>query len=446
MSENGMIVYADYTGVPEWLGKIMPYAFPSRSIEGFWDIESKMGRKYRFVLSACKILGLQWPGVNQLEDLPMYYGEQMPASVVVEPELAAAVAAGNLPGGDPMKFPWRTAATANLDDIRRSFTAQCSKGTKMESWWIRQVLVDPNEIVVEDDQDGKLYRLSFQTDASGNVSFSEPESVRIGLIPDDQPELMKAAASHSAEILAIGRHVLASYSTRAESSPDNTGGAMDPKEVRKQLSLPEDASDEQVHLALLTKAGLAEPAAAVTPAPELVAVVPAAVTPEPAATPVPAPAPAAVAEPAAVAASALNLPPGVIALDEGTFKTMQETVTKASSFIDKQEERDRSNVVMAAISDGRIPPASKDHWLNLLKLDPNAEATLASLQSVVPVKERGHGHSVDGGGTDVAAIEDAQVAEWTHQLFPETQQPVAAAGQFVSTSRIASDGHYTRGR
>jgi hypothetical protein len=69
LSENGMAVMADYVGVPEWLAEIMPTAYPSRSIEGYWNVESQMGKRWRFVLSACSLLGVTWPGVTVLEDL-----------------------------------------------------------------------------------------------------------------------------------------------------------------------------------------------------------------------------------------------------------------------------------------------------------------------------------------------------------------------------------------
>src|SRR4051812_21485156 len=36
LSENGMTVMADYVGVPGWLADILPTAYPSRSIEGYW--------------------------------------------------------------------------------------------------------------------------------------------------------------------------------------------------------------------------------------------------------------------------------------------------------------------------------------------------------------------------------------------------------------------------
>src|SRR5580765_2853623 len=71
LSENGMVVYADWVGCPAWLASIGAAAFPGRSIEGYWNVESQAGKKWRFVLTSCKSLGVVWPGVTVLEDLPL---------------------------------------------------------------------------------------------------------------------------------------------------------------------------------------------------------------------------------------------------------------------------------------------------------------------------------------------------------------------------------------
>jgi hypothetical protein len=50
-----------------------------------------------------------------------------------------------------------------------------------------------------------------------------------------------------------------------------------------------------------------------------------------------------------------------------------------------------SDLVAAAIREGRIPAASRTSWLTLLQTDPNAEQTLRSLRrNTIPVAEIGH--------------------------------------------------------
>jgi hypothetical protein len=450
LSENGMVVYADWVGCPQWLAEIGPAAFPGRSIEGYWNVTSQAGKTWRFVLSSCKSLGVVWPGVTVLEDLPLYYGEEMPPGVQVL-DAEAVAASGQQPGGDPMS----TQASANLDDVRRAFYNDYVNASNPDSlwWWIRAVLTDPNELIVEDDESGQLYKLPFSSDAKGAVSFGDPEAVRIDYVPDDR-ESQKAAASHVAAALAVNRKVMASWLTRAASRPDNPGGAMDPKEVRKALNLPEDATEEQVQQALLVKSGLVNaegeqqepPAPAAAPVVEVPAPAPAAVAPA-------APAPAAVAPPEQkpeeqrLAASGMQLPPGTVLVDEGQWRATQEGLGRFNTFIEEQEVSDRQTLVSAAIGDGRVPPARRDHWLQYLEKDPEGgKAALAALSpNIVPLHERGHGITPEVSAAGGVPLEEETVQTWTHTLFPETRKTAASSsGDVPQHRRIASDGRYSR--
>jgi hypothetical protein len=259
--------------------------------------------------------------------------------------------------------------------------------------------------------------------------------------------MLKTAATHVAATLAIGREVMASWPDREASVLPTTasGGAMDPKEIRQRLGLSEDASDEQVRdtlRALNAAAGEAEPPAGDPPADPPAADPPADPPVEPPAEP-----PAAPTEPEerqSVAAGAL--PPGVVAIDEATLAALRDGAETARTLAADRNTERREQLVAAAIGDGRIPPARRDHWLSYLTSDPEGGAqALASLEpGLVPVQERGHGHSVDTL-TD-SEIESETVSGWTQQLFPETRNSVAAAaGDVPVHSRIASDGKYRRG-
>lgn len=226
---------------------------------------------------------------------------------------------------------------------------------------------------------------------------------------------------------------------------------MDPKEIRKHLNLPEDASDEQVQTALLLKAGITSvtsvtPAAVVDPAAPVaptVALVPP-LAPEPAAPTAPAAEPAPVALPVAATAG-----DQVVQVDKGTWEQAQATLGSVTSFMNAQQKRDREELVAAAIGDGRIPPSSKDGWLGLLEKDPNGEATLASLApGLVPVTERGHGRAPDEIGTQ--QVEAEMVAATSATWFPEVARQhaeaaaVAATGGVAPRSRISTDANYRR--
>jgi hypothetical protein len=207
---------------------------------------------------------------------------------------------------------------------------------------------------------------------------------------------------------------------------------MDPKKIREALGLPEDASDEQVQKALVQAGLVAETS---TPEPE----------PEPAPEPEPTPEPEPETEqPEALRVAASNLPPGVVLVDEETWKRTQVGLARVDQIVAQNDESKREALVSAAIADGRIPPARKDHWLSYLKADmTGGEQVLASLTAnIIPLEERGHGRT-DEGGENQQRVEAETVTSWSEQLFPE----VAAAKAHAATgqrSRIQADAPYRR--
>jgi hypothetical protein len=233
LSENGMVVYADYVGVPKWLADIMPTAYPSRSIEGYRNVESQGGKRWRLVLSAVASLGIKWPGITQLEDLKMYYGTEVPDGVEIDAELIAA--ATKEEEGDAMTV---VNAAANLDDIRRAFYSEYVNDPNNSGarwWWVRAVMTDPNQLVVEDEESGQLYLLPFSSDDKGTVSFGEADPVRIDYVPDEQ---QKEAAQFIAAALTLGHELLASWSSREESRLETEAVVIDldgmvPDETRR---------------------------------------------------------------------------------------------------------------------------------------------------------------------------------------------------------------------
>ena len=339
-------------------------------------------------------------------------------------------------------------ASANLDDIRRAFYGEyVAANSDAGWWWIQAVLTDPNELVVEDDQTGQLFKIPFKSNTAGTVKFGEAVPVRIDYIPEDA-ESQKAAASHVAATLAIGRNVMATYSTRAESRPDTTGGQMDPKEIRQRLGLPEDASDEQVSEAAATLAAAAGLSLVTTTEDQQdpPATAPVETTP---------PAPA-VAEPTALPIAASAAPaatPGVVMVDEQTWAQVQAGLKRATDIADENDKNRRESLVTAAIGDGRVPPARKDWWLKALETDfEGYSQTLASLQTgMIPVEERGHALVPNGGEGGAPQITDDQVSGWSEDLFPEvrnrnagTRAMAAAAAADPHSDRIQMDAPYRR--
>jgi hypothetical protein len=124
----------------------------------------------------------------------------------------------------------------------------------------------------------------------------------------------------------------------------------------------------------------------------------------------PAPAPEPV-EPQAeqVAAAASQL--GLIMVDKDQYEATVAAAAAGQKAYEKQVADADESVVMAAIKDGRIPPARKAHWLGSLKSDREGfSQVLASLpKGLIPVVEAGHGigsENVPEFDADLQRVED----------------------------------------
>lgn len=91
---------------------------------------------------------------------------------------------------------------------------------------------------------------------------------------------------------------------------------------------------------------------------------------------------------------------GTVTVDSETLATLKAQAARGDQAAQRQEKEDREKLVRAAVKDGRIPPAREAHWIEQLRVDPGAAATLAQLEpGLIPVGEPA-GHSVDDAATD----------------------------------------------
>src|SRR5688572_5842890 len=163
LDETGHTILADLTGVPEWLAKIMATAYPSRSFEGNRDVHTVTGNKYQLVVTAVALLGVMWPGIETLDDIPVLLSAQGPPDVTVVEQEGGGMA---------------IAASVNVDDVRRQYYNHLdAQGSEYSWWWVRAMQLDPNELIVDDD-DGHLYRVSFEI-AGDEISFGDPKEVKV---------------------------------------------------------------------------------------------------------------------------------------------------------------------------------------------------------------------------------------------------------------------------
>lgn len=370
VSAAGHELRGDYTGIPAWLGDVMASAYPDRSIEGEYEHVCQLGHTHPFVLTAVALLGVQAPGVGTLEsliDIAALFG------------VAAAGPTGarqfRVPstGGTAMPNATQVAASATVEEVRRSFYEGPGDGWYI---WIEQLYVDPLEVIAVNDDDGTLWRHSFTVADNGEITWADPQQVR--------REYVAAATTVRAPTASwAGRTESRAGVARASEPPSGQPPATTPngvtdvtetptlnQGVRERLGLPADAPDEDV-LAALDQQLPAEPAA-------------------PEETPA-APAPQAGDD-------------GTVRVDAAQWAAMQQAAQLGVAAHTRQQTEDRVRLVDAAVADGRIPPARRDHWLAQLAADPGAATTLASLQpGLVPVAEAGHGgnpHAAQGQNDD----------------------------------------------
>jgi hypothetical protein len=109
-SEDGSTLLGDLVGMPEWLGEILPSAYPDRSIEGLYDYTAPDGSEHPFILTGLGLLGVTPPGVSSLksmQDVQKLYELDLP--------VAAATAIGEI-GGTAVRFTVQAAQTQKVTE------------------------------------------------------------------------------------------------------------------------------------------------------------------------------------------------------------------------------------------------------------------------------------------------------------------------------------------
>lgn len=418
LGDNNQTIYGDYVGVPEWLADILPTAYPSRSIEGSWDVETAGGKKYRMVINSVALLGVHMPGCTSLEDLKGLFGSKQPSGVEIRAERGGIVAA------------------VDVEDVRRAFYDQLSPDKLM--WWVRGMRLNPNQLIV-DGGDGKLYRVPFSVDNRSNdkVKFDDPVAVDIEYVdkPANQQDQIKLAASVVAGMAIAasndGREMTV-FASRQEAGRDvNTtqegGEFLDRKELATKLGLSEDATDEQINEALDRATAAVRPG---TPTPESGQAGSGTPpmedttghtgpTPESSTNDPPANTGGAVTTPPADTSHPADDDPdartpeiegGFVKLDAQQYRDLVQGARAARNIAATSAANERNDIVASAIKEGKIPPARKDHYLKLMESDPaGTKQLLAELApGLVPVLPAGHGGG--NGATEVTA--EALPEDW----------------------------------
>jgi hypothetical protein len=435
VEDEGMTLVADAVGVPTWLAKILSSAFPSRSIEGFQEATTATGRTWGLVVTDLALLGVTWPGVSTLEDLQALYSEDGPEGVDVKEDDQMTIAAGRSVEGQ-----------VDLDDIRRAFGKAVEAGQFEDiKWpWIRAVLLDPNELIIDDDASGEIFRLPYTPDEKDGATFGELKQVKINYVNASQQKdgAMRAAATAG---LTVGREVAVIYASREESRIHNDQEVtMTPEELRASLGLPTDATDDQV------KSKITELQAAVdNPSPDQVPAQPESPAHGPGSPPDPAPpreAPTQ-ADPEEREVGERNTTDdvnaametlkkhGLVGVPAQAWTQQQATVQSLAAKHEEDGKSHRQSIVVSALRAGKIFPSQREYYAQKVE-DPNTRDTFLHLltasvadgglmENTVPV----HARSVDAG--DVSLTAEAYPSAW----LPEVAQPKSASGEPITVER-----------
>jgi hypothetical protein len=375
----GQELFADIINVPDWLAGILPSAYPSRSIEGQQGYKSNAGKTYGLAIDAVALLGVEMPGVASLDDLQ---------AILTNPEVTVTEE-----GNFQIAAARGVRAQVDVDFVRRQAYEQVATGDRYW-WWIRSVRIDPNELIMEDEESGELYRVPFTADGN-DVTFAEAIKVY---------EQFTDAPSEEQEPIAAS-----SWKTAAQSRPSTRGGRMTPKELRAAIGLPESASDEEVKERLKTLKADDGTEAPPPPAPDPDEESEDEDEGDDGDTETETPP----AEPAA---------PSTTTVDAAAFRQLQEDARLGREAREQQITARRKGRVKAAIAAGKIPPSRREHYEKLMSADEEGTAALLDeLQAgVIPVELVGQA-TVDAG---VSGHDDSYPVSW---LSPDERARVNAA-------------------
>jgi hypothetical protein len=279
-------------------------------------------------------------------------------------------------------------AQANLDDVRRQYYDGLENTQTW--WWIRAIYLDPNELIVDDDEGG-LYRVGFDT-SGDTITFNDPTPVQIQYVDQPTTAAARAIRASVADSL-VSKPAEATYTIRADSRP---GGCMTPEEaaaVRERHGLtpeqlPDDADDATVARVVIqaSSASPAVPAEGEKPA-EGTAPVEGKGNGKVAATGI-----TSTEEAGRVPqTTAMTLPDGTIMVDKATWDEVAGQARQGAELAARTRDTERDEYLNHAIKAGKFPPSRKEHWLTAWKADP--EGTRGVIESLapglVPVEARG---------------------------------------------------------
>lgn len=203
--EDDTKIIADLVGVPKWLAEILPTAYPNRSVEVYYDVQTVKG-EYAAVMPRVAALGINLPAVASLEDLQILYSQEGPDGVELV-HVGERVAASAKAATPPVKF------SIDVEAVRQAYYDDFADGDRYW-WWLKAMFVNPSIIIAYDEDENKLFAVPYSASKSA-VEFGEPVEVFMQYV---ESESGKVAAQRAArDALLLGADIV--YHTAAESRP-----------------------------------------------------------------------------------------------------------------------------------------------------------------------------------------------------------------------------------
>ena len=396
--DNNQTIQADYTGMPAWLASILPVAYPNRSIEARPDVKTVTGKSYEMVITAVSLLGVRWPGCSVLEDLPLWYGDNLPDGVELDANVSDQIAAATGEGTDYAKI----AAAVDISAVRKKFYNDVATGDAF-MWWIRSERYDDSSglQLIVDQEDGNLVRYSVSV-AGSEVDFGEP-------VPVTEEYPNKIAASYIvAGMVAADKSRGAVATVHASRADTDTrppkpiqGGTMDDetrKSLAKRVGLPEDATAEQINARIDgLQASSTEGEGEEQPPPEGEESTDGEESSEEEETEE--------EEAPATQAGVKTEDDGTVRLDKEAYEALKRGADAGLRLEAKTTADEDERILTAAIKAGKFPKSRKSHYQKLLELDRDGtRQQIKALEAgLVPVEQRGATAAPEEGDLEAAA-------------------------------------------
>lgn len=362
LTDDGQTLVGDFVGIPGWLAEadsegrsVLSSAYPDRSGEWFRDHVCQLGHTHPMVLRAVALLGVWEPGIGTLESLYDLY-TKAPTKEVAVAKSAVALAG------------------TTADQVRKAYYEA------EPDWylWIREMFVDPPELIVQDDHDDSLVRVPYTITGDGEVEFGECQPVKVEYVAaraaGEKPALAFASRAEARPDIASTK----SSATAAEQGKEGAVPTVNLKDGLAQLlGIPADADDETVQKAL-DNAIAAKGAAGGEDGEDG--------TSDDAAAPA-----AGLETPAQVAAAAGKL--GMTVLDAAVAEKLTADAAAGREALSRITREEHTKIVKSAIAEGKIPPSREAHYMALMERDPKGTTEwLASVpkEAAVPLTELGH--------------------------------------------------------